>query len=67
MIKIKCNGKDCKVKENQSVMEIITDYNLNPKTVVVELNRNIIMYDDFESTLLQENDVIELINFVGGG
>ncbi len=67
MIKIKCNGKDCEVKENQSVMEIITEYNLNPKTVVVELNRNIIMYDDFESTLLQENDVIELINFVGGG
>lgn len=67
MIKIKCNGKECEIKKNQSVMDIIKQYNLNPKTVVVELNRDIIMYDDFESITLHENDIIELINFVGGG
>ena len=67
MIKIKCNGKECEIKENQSVMDIVKQYNLNPKTVVVELNRDIIMYADFENTMVNENDIIELINFVGGG
>ena len=67
MIKIKCNGKECEIKENQSVMDIVKQYNLNPKTVVVELNRNIIMCADFENTTINQNDVIELINFVGGG
>ncbi len=67
MIKIKCNGKDSEIKENQSIMDIINTYNLNPKSVVVELNRDIILYADFENITLQENDVIELINFVGGG
>ncbi len=67
MIKVKCNGKDSEIKKNQSVMDIIKQYNLNPKTVVVELNRNIIMYSDFENTTIHENDIIELINFVGGG
>ncbi len=67
MIKIKCNGKECEIKENQSVMDLVKQYNLNPKTVVVELNRNIIMCADFENTTINQNDVIELINFVGGG
>ena len=67
MIKIKCNGKDSEIKENQSIMDMINTYNLNPKSVVVELNRDIILYADFENITLQENDVIELINFVGGG
>ena len=45
----------------------IRDLDLNPDTVVAECDGRIISRDDYESLLLQEGSVLELIRFVGGG
>jgi thiamine biosynthesis protein ThiS len=40
---------------------------LDPRTVVVELNRKIIRRPQLEETALSEGDAVELVHFVGGG
>ena len=40
---------------------------LLPGMVVVELNRDILERDSYESFDVSEGDTIELVHFVGGG
>lgn len=47
--------------------DLVISLDLNPQTLVAELNGKIIDHTDFASHHLRENDRIELIRFVGGG
>jgi sulfur carrier protein len=49
------------------VDKLLQSFNLQVKTVVVELNRNILTKDHHETTALREGDRIEIVHFVGGG
>jgi len=40
---------------------------LDPRAVVVELNRRIVRRPELEQTLLGDGDQVELVHFVGGG
>jgi thiamine biosynthesis protein ThiS len=40
---------------------------LDPRTVVVERNREIVRRPQLSDTALTEGDAIELVHFVGGG
>jgi sulfur carrier protein len=40
---------------------------LNPDTVVAECDGRIINRDEYDSLVLQDGNVLELIRFVGGG
>ncbi|WP_099188677.1 sulfur carrier protein ThiS [Tepidibacter mesophilus] len=61
------NGKKMSLNQNTTVKDLILKLNLNPQTIVVEVNLNIIPKDKYDSTNLHENDKVEIINFVGGG
>jgi len=40
---------------------------LNPLHVAVELNGEIVRKKDFEIVTLKEEDIVEIVSFVGGG
>lgn len=42
-----------------------TDYDL--KRIAVECNGHIVPKSDYDSTILKDGDVIEVVSFVGGG
>lgn len=50
-----------------SVMNMLSELNLNSQTIVVEINRNILGQDAFDSHVLSEGDKVEIVRFVGGG
>jgi sulfur carrier protein len=50
-----------------SVDALLRSLEIDPRTVVVELNRAIVRRAAFESTYIKEGDEIELVHFVGGG
>ena len=64
---IVCNGKEMDVKEGLSVNSLLIELELNPATVVVECDSKIILKDDYETSILIDGSVVELIKFVGGG
>ena len=64
---MKVNGKDVEFAENKSVIDLLNDYNLDSNRVVVEINLEILENEQYETYILKEHDVIEVISFVGGG
>lgn len=60
------NGKNIELSEPMSIEEILKKYNLNPQKVVVEVNMEIVDDEVYSTYLLKNEDVIEVISFVGG-
>ncbi|WP_342551438.1 sulfur carrier protein ThiS [Paenibacillus sp. FSL R7-0652] len=62
------NGQKMEIDDELNrVDKLLQSFNLQVKTVVVELNRSILTKDHHEITMLREGDRIEIVHFVGGG
>ncbi len=64
---LEINGKRREVEAGRSVAGLLADLELDPRLVVVELNREIIRRDEIENVALNEGDRLEIVHFVGGG
>lgn len=64
---MKVNGKVVEFQNNKTVLDLLNDYNLNKNRVVVEINLEILENEKYENYVLKEQDVIEIISFIGGG
>ncbi|EOU1699418.1 sulfur carrier protein ThiS [Clostridium perfringens] len=61
------NGKKLEKGELNTVYDLLKSLNVNSKRVVVELNKEIVNSCNYNKILLNHEDVIEIIAFVGGG
>ena len=50
-----------------SVLDLIEHLGLPEKKIAIELNREVVPKSQFEQTLLENHDVLEIIHFIGGG
>ena len=66
-MKVQVNGEQSTVREGLTVAELVTESGLADRRVAVELNRNVLARDRWASTELREDDVVEIVHFVGGG
>ena len=64
---IKTNGEDRQIESGSSLLSLLQQLDLDPQTVVVELNRNIVSRTALANTPLNNGDEVELVHFVGGG
>ncbi len=64
---IKINGKPEEVKKQLNLAELVLSRGLCTEHIVVEHNYCIISKPEWKNVLLGENDIIEIISFVGGG
>lgn len=62
----KVNGKTEAVT-GLNIAEIVEKFGYNKARVAVELNGNIVPKTKYAETVAEENDVIEIVSFVGGG
>lgn len=49
------------------VDQLLHELDLKVRTVVVELNRHILIREDHEKAVLKDGDILEIVHFVGGG
>lgn len=61
------NGKNISLNGEQTILDLLNSYGLSSDKVVVELNKEIISREAYETIVLKEEDTIEVISFVGGG
>lgn len=61
------NGEPRQCQEGISVSAFIASLSLKPETLVVELNGEILDSSSWKNASLRENDMLELLQFVGGG
>lgn len=66
-MQVRLNGKPSNFDEGIDVLKLLEGLGINPKTVVVELNRKIVNRNQYASTQLKTQDEIEVVQFVGGG
>jgi len=66
-MQLKINGQMRNLESPLSIAELLSRLQLVPDRVVVELNETILTADHHSTTLLQDGDNLELIQFVGGG
>jgi thiamine biosynthesis protein ThiS len=61
------NGESRSIPENTKLAQLLQILELASARVAVELNHNVVRRSDWENTVLQENDTVEIVHFVGGG
>ncbi|MCZ6760614.1 MAG: sulfur carrier protein ThiS [Gemmatimonadetes bacterium] len=66
-ISIVVNGEQQTIADGQSALELLSGLDLDPRTVVVEINREIVRRARLGDTNIRDGDHIELVHFVGGG
>lgn len=67
LLNLRINGEDREVVDNLSLRELVTQLDLTPERIAIELNQNVVRRADWPSTVLKENDRVEIAHFVGGG
>ena len=65
-MKVFVNGELREV-EISTLAELITALDLPVARIAVELNREVVRRSDWGSTMLKDEDRIEIVHFVGGG
>ncbi|WP_417202818.1 sulfur carrier protein ThiS [Acetoanaerobium sticklandii] len=61
------NGEIYNNVANISLINFLNDNNYNVERIAVIINDLIISKEDYEKTFLQENDFVNIVNFVQGG
>lgn len=61
------NGKKTEIEKPVTIMELLESKGIDHEKVIIEYNYDILIRDDWSKTVLKENDVIEVLRFVGGG
>jgi thiamine biosynthesis protein ThiS len=61
------NGDEKDLRDRISLAELIEQLDLPPARIAVELNREVVRRSDWGSTMLKDEDRIEIVHFVGGG
>ncbi len=66
-MKIQVNGEVREVGPNAALSEVVQLLDLAAERIAIELNHVVVRRADWPSTILEENDRIEIVHFVGGG
>ena len=64
---ITVNGEKRTLENPVTVTEYLKACNYVPVQVVVELNEEIIKRETYDTTVLKDVDVVEILQFMGGG
>ena len=67
MAKIQLNGKKIKIKLKITIFDLLKRFKLNNKKVAIEHNGIIVPSNNYKKKFLKNNDIIEIVHFIGGG
>jgi sulfur carrier protein len=66
-VKLTVNGKPVELDRPTPLVDYLRGLGIDPRAVAVEVNERIVERKDFETTNLDEGDVVEIVRMVGGG
>ena len=66
-IKIKLNGKIKTISDESSLHKLINDLKIPITKIAIEFNKEIIDKKKIKKIKIKNNDVIEIVHFIGGG
>jgi thiamine biosynthesis protein ThiS len=66
-LRVYVNGEAKELSGRISLSELVTQLDLPAARIAVELNRNVVRRNDWSTTMLNDDDRLEIVHFVGGG
>lgn len=63
---VKVNGKEKDIA-GQNLLEYLEETGYRPERVVVERNLDILAREDLSNIIIEDEDTIEVLEFMGGG
>lgn len=63
---VKINGDDLAL-DGVVLLDWLTEHNYDPQRIAVERNEDIVPKAKYAETVLSDGDIVEIVNFVGGG
>ena len=63
---VKVNGIELDIA-GKTVSEYLATTNYDPKRIAVELNGDIVFKSQYDVTIIDDGDSLEIVSFVGGG
>ena len=66
-MRILVNGESKDFSGTPSLADLIEQLDLPAARIAIELNREVVRRSDWGSTMLKDEDRIEIVHFVGGG
>lgn len=66
-IQIVVNGETRALTAGRTIRELLTELEIDPARVAVELDRRIVKPREWEATALADGARLEIVQFVGGG
>lgn len=65
---IKVNGSMIEMQSSvRTVQDLLAFYEVSKRIIIVEHNSEIIAKEEYEKTVINDGDVFEIVQFVGGG
>lgn len=66
-MRLKINGEDRDITSARTVQELLDELKITVGRVAVEVNMVIVRRTEYEQFRLNDGDIVEIVNFVGGG
>lgn len=63
---VKVNGTELDIAK-KTVSEYLSTTDYDPKRIAVERNGDIVFKSEYDTTVLEDGDIVEIVSFVGGG
>ena len=66
-LQVTINGKTREVPDGATILQVLELLNVRRDAIAVEMNREIVPRGRHAEISLHNNDVLEIVSFVGGG
>jgi len=65
--KIQLNGDPYEINAQTNLNELLNKLKIEKNKVAIEVNGEIVQRDKYENLLLNKDDKVEIVHFIGGG
>ena len=67
MAKIQLNGDPYEINGRTNLNELLNKLKIQKNKVAIEVNGEIVHRDQYENLVLNKDDKVEIVHFIGGG
>lgn len=66
-MRLTVNGKELLIADGVNIAELVVNQGFNPHIIVIEYNHRVVSKEEWQTIILQPEDCLEVVTFVGGG
>ena len=67
MAKIQLNGEPFEVNKKTTLNELLNKLKIQKNKVAIEINGEIVQRKKYENLIINQDDKVEIVHFIGGG